>query len=288
LAQAPRDAGDTTATSNATQPYELDHPDRTWVLPAALSEISDISVLSDTELACVEDDHGVVYVYDLSTARVTDAIHFAPKGDYEGLAVVGAGVFVLRSDGRLFELSSLKRHASVQIHDLHLPSPDSEGLCLDAAHRRLLIAPKSRNPELYDKDSRPIFAYDLQQQSVPQTPAFELSVRDVRRFAKHHDLPLPRRFNKDKQRSHSALHFMPSAISVHPKSGHIFLLSSVDHLLVSCTDTGRVTGYALLDSTLFRRPEGLAFLPNGDLLISNEAAGKEATVLLFRCRGLGC
>jgi uncharacterized protein YjiK len=282
------DASDSAALPNGAQGYELDHPDRTWLLPKALNEISDISVLSDSELACVEDEHGVIYVYDLNAGRVTDAVHFGSKGDYEGLAVVGTAVFVLRSDGRLYELSSLKRHASVQSYDLHLPIAESEGLCWDAKHGRLLIAPKSRHSDQFDKDVRPVFAYDLEQHAVATAPAFQVNVHDVRRFAKHHDLPLPRHFSKEKQRLRSSLHFMPSAIAVHPRTGSIFLLSSVDHLLVSCDEAGNITGYALLDANLFRRPEGLAFMSNGDLLISNEAAGGQASVLLFRCKGLGC
>jgi hypothetical protein len=50
---------------------------------------------------------------------------------------------------------------------------------------------------------------------------------------------------------------------------------------------GKVTGYAALDPELFRQPEGLAFLANGDLVIANEAAGREPTLLLFRYRSKG-
>jgi uncharacterized protein YjiK len=78
------------------------------------------------------------------------------------------------------------------------------------------------------------------------------------------------------------LRFKPSAIAVHPQTGEVFILSSVDHVLISCDENGNVTGYALLDAGLFRQPEGIAFFPNGDMLIANEAAGKEPTLLLFR------
>ena len=84
---------------------------------------------------------------------------------------------------------------------------------------------------------------------------------------------------------HSVLRFMPSAIGVHPISGDMFVLSSVDHLLVSCTASGTITGYALLNAELFRQPEGIAFFSNGDMLVSNEAAGTTATLLMFRWHG---
>lgn len=274
--------------ANATQRYDLDHPGRTWSLPNSLKEISDISVLSDNEVICVEDERGVVYVYNLETSQVTDTVRFAAKGDYEGLALVNSAVFVLRSDGRLFELSSLKHHPSVQTYDLHLPISESEGLCFDSAHNRLLVAPKAHNQGGFGKDTRPIFSFMLSQRTISTSPVLEISLRDIRRFAKRHDLPLPHQLDKDKNRMHSALRFVPSAIAVHPISGDIFVLSSSDHLLVSCTPRGTITGYALLDAELFRQPEGLAFFPNGDMLISNEAAGKNATLLLFRCKDHGC
>jgi len=272
---------------HSLQAYDLDHPDRKWLLPNALKEVSDVAVLSETEVACVEDERGLVYVYDLSLARVTDTVHFASKGDYEGLAVARSTVFILRSDGKLFELADLKHDTAVRSHDLRLPVSESEGLCFDATRERLLIAPKSRNQELFGKGIRPIFAFDLQQRILQREPAIEISLREIRRFAKRHDLPVPRQMNKHGER-HSALRFEPSAIAVHPKSGEVFVLSSSDHLLVSCTSTGTITGYALLDPVLFRQAEGLAFFPNGDLLISNEASGDRATLLLFRCRGNGC
>jgi len=278
------DAGPRNPEANATQRYDLDHPNHKWSLPSSLKEISDISLLSDSEVVCVEDERGIVYVYNLETSQVTDTVRFAAKGDYEGLAMVNSTVFVLRSDGRLFELSSLKRHPSVRTYDLRLPITESEGLCFDPVHNRLLVAPKSRNQGGFGKDIRPIFAFTLPQRVVSTSPVLEISLHDIRRFAKHHGLPLPRRLDREKNRMHAALRFEPSAIAVHPISGDIFILSSVDHLLVSCTSSGTITGYTLLDAGLFRQPEGLAFFPSGDLLISNEAAGKEATLLLFRSK----
>jgi hypothetical protein len=279
------DTSDTASKSgarNAALEYDLERPDIRLSLPIALKEISDVAVLSQTEVACVQDERGIVYVYDIKSKRITDEVRFAPKGDYEGLAIVGSKFYVLRSDGLLYELSSLKQHPAVQTHELHLPFNESEGLCSDARHDRLLIAPKSYERTGEGKDTRPIYAFDLRKNSPAAEPAFELSVREIRHFAKHHDMPVPRRIKRDGESMHTVLRFMPSAIAVHPVTGDVFILSSVDHVLVSCTQNGGITGYALLDASLFRQPEGIAFFPNGDMLIANEAAGKEPTLMLFR------
>ena len=282
-----QDTAETTATAhlgNSVLDYDLERPDLKWSLPSVLNEISDIAVLSESEVACVQDERGVVFVYDIRSRRITDEVRFAAKGDFEGLTIVDSRLFVLRSDGLLFELSSLKHHPSVQTHELHFPFKESEGLCLDARHDRLLIAPKSHEQTENGKDTRPIYAFDLRTSALVPNPAFELSVRDIRHFAKHHDLPVPRRVKKDGESLHSALRFKPSAIAVHPVTGEVFILSSVDHVIVSCTETGSITGYGLLDAASYRQPEGIAFFPNGDMLISSEAAGKEPMMVLLRRR----
>ena len=79
---------------------------------------------------------------------------------------------------------------------------------------------------------------------------------------------------------------MPSAVAVHPLTSEIFVVSAVDRVLVTFDMAGIVTGYVSLDPKLFRQPEGLTFLANGDLVITNEAAGGRPTLLLFKRGGL--
>jgi uncharacterized protein YjiK len=268
-------------TFNSLGAYDMAHPDRTWNLPDVLREISDISLLSETSVACVQDERGTIYIFDLNSSSITDSVRFADKGDYEGLAVAGSKVFVLRSDGRLFELERLQHHPSVAKYALNLPTDESEGLCYDGRHRRLLIAPKIRKPRKSGRDVRPIHAFDLKQMASSPLAAFEIDLRDVRRFAKRHDLAVPRRPKKDGEGMHTVLLLAPSAIAVHPITGDLFVLSAADHVLISSNDRGRITGYALLDSDRFRQPEGMAFFANGDLLISNEGSDQAANLLLF-------
>jgi hypothetical protein len=279
--------GTLAAAGNAAGEYSLDRPDLQLTLPAILREISDVAVLSDSEVACVQDERGIVFVYNIKTRQITDEVRFASKGDYEGLAVVDSKLFILRSDGQLFELSSLKRHPSVQTYDLHLPARESEGLCFDAAHQRLLIAPKSHEQTEKGEEIQPIFGFDLRSRTLAPQPVFQIRVRDIRHFAKAHDLPVPRRPKKDGSSTHAVLHFLPSALGVHPVTGEVFVLSSGDHVLVSCNEFGQVTGYALLDANLFRQPEGIAFFANGDMVVTNEAGGKEATLLVFHWKQRG-
>ena len=62
------------------------------------------------------------------------------------------------------------------------------------------------------------------------------------------------------------------------------MVSALDRVLASFDRSGAVTGYALLDPGIFPQPEGITFLPGGDLVVANEGAGARPTLLRFRER----
>jgi hypothetical protein len=255
------------------------------VLPPILTEVSDIVALSQHEIACVQDEKGIVFVYDIGERKITRQMRFAPKGDYEGLTSVDSRLFVLRSDGLLYELSGDWKSPTVKTHTLRIPTSNNEGLCFDRERERLLVAPKSRLGKGSEfKDTRAIFAFDLRKMELLTDPTFYVSVDAIREYAQSQGRAVPEKQKKKGGGVRSALRFMPSSIAVHPLTGEVLLLSSIDHVLVACDMNGKVTGYAALDPVLFSQPEGLTFLSNGDLVVSNEAAGREPTLLLFRYR----
>jgi uncharacterized protein YjiK len=264
--------------------YSLEKPDGRFILPPALTEISGLADLSSTRVACVQDEEGAVYVYDLTSRKVVRKIPFAAAGDYEGLSAVGDGFFVLRSDGVLYEIKDAAGGSSPQVHRLALPTRDNEGLAFDAKYGRLLIAPKSRvGAGKETKFDRAVFAFDLKRGRLVPDPVLEWSVGDVVAFAESRGLALPASSRKQGD-TRVALRLSPSSVAVHPITDEIFILSATDPVLVSLSRSGAVTGYALLDRRLHRQPEGLAFTSSGDMLISNEGAGGAPLLFLFKWR----
>jgi hypothetical protein len=264
--------------AGALRSYALSAPDLTMVLPARLNEVSGVTAVSETELAMVQDEEGIVFFCDLAQRRITRQMRFGPPGDYEDITRVGSRLFVLRSDGTLFEIGGLSGTPRVKAFRLRLPTADNEGLCLDARHDCLLIAAKSelRNQRNL-KDARAIFAFDPDSGTQQPQPVLLFSVDAIQAFAEQQS----RQPGKTSKRL-PTLHFMPSAVGIHPVTSEIFVLSAVDRVLATFDTSGLVTGYTSLDPRLFRQPEGLTFLANGDLLITNEAAGARPTLLLFK------
>ena len=280
-------AGTPAAAGHTIDAYVLSKPDRVVELNKRLKEVSGLTDISDHELGLVQDEDGIIFFYDLQQQKITREIRFGPPGDFEGLSRVGDKLFVLRSDGVMFEVTTTPGEHATRTHFLGIPTKNNEGLGFDATRNRLLIAPKSRlgKGRAY-KDRRAIFAFDLKTETLLPDPVLELSVRAVRAFAEDHDRPLPLKHKKKgKKRTRVALRIMPSSIAVHPVTQEIFVLSSIDRVLAVFDSQGTVTGYSLLDPELFRQPEGITFFSTGDMVISNEGAGERATLLLFSWKG---
>ncbi|MCE9539851.1 MAG: hypothetical protein K8R85_11630, partial [Bacteroidetes bacterium] len=94
-------------------------------------------------------------------------------------------------------------------------------------------------------------------------------------------IPVPMRTIKKTGKEISDFNFRPSAISVHPFSHLIYILSSSDKLLLVMNEKGNIIHLFALDPVLFNKAEGITFLPNGDMLISNEAQKGKPTLLKF-------
>lgn len=276
----PPPAASTPEPRKSALSYDFEHPERRWVLPKKLKEISGLVAFSDHEIACIQDESGSVFFYDLRQDRITKTRRFAGRGDYEELTDTGQKFYVLRSDGRLFELDQTSPSESRE-RKPHLPKGEYESMVWDQRTQRLVFVPKKlEHPYQDDRRAHPIFAWDPETPKAPAVPlgvvhsqgiaerAAEVARRQGKKVGKH----FARRFR----------HFEASALAVDPITGQLLILSSVEHRIIATRRDGEVLDERKLDPDLFPQPEGLAVLANGDLLISNEAAGLEPTVLLFR------
>jgi uncharacterized protein YjiK len=251
----------------------------------SLREISGITLLDNATIACIQDENGVVFIYDFLHKKMKNKLTFYDDGDYEGICKVDTSIFILRSDGRLFEISNYlaKSVATVQ-YPTEMKSANNEGLCYDNVHNRLLIARKNKlaKGKAY-KNKRAIYAFDLKTKTLNSQPVLEFDVDTVKKIALEEKIKLPVKVKKKgKNKSvESILRFASSEIAIHPVTGKIFLLSSIDHLLFVIDKDGSIEHVAFLDPAIFIQPEGIAFLKNGDMFITNEGKKGSSTLLRF-------
>ncbi len=263
--------------------YDFTKPDKILVLPDTLREISGLTYLGNHTIACVQDENGIVFLYDIEKNEIQRQFDFHGNGDYEGMAHIGDTLYVLQSDGVLFRIADFSSGRCAAIsYPTNIPSGNNEGLCYDAANHQLLIACKGKLGKGVEfKDKRAVFAFDIVKHELSSEPVIQFDLQEIKQFCTDHRIELPVRSKKNGTIEEPVLKFRPSAIAIHPVSGNLFVLSAVDHMLFIFSRDGKIEHAELLDPALFNKAEGISFMNNAGLLISNEGQEGKPTLLLF-------
>jgi len=271
----------TYSNNSSVYGYNLSNPDQTLVLPEVLREVSGLTDIDASTVACVQDERGILFIYDIINNKIRHEYNFHLDGDYEGITIIGNTVYILRSDGLLFEIPDYTvKNFKVKSYATGIPANNNEGLCYDKDNHRLLIASKSKigkGPEF--KDKRFIYAFDLKTMKLNADPVYSFDVNAIKSFAQEKNLNLPEKSRKTG--TVPVLKFFPSAIAIHPVTKNLFLLSAADHMLFIFKPNGTIEHIEVLDQKVFNKAEGITFFNNGDMLITNEGQNIQPTLLRF-------
>lgn len=256
--------------------YNLSSPEIQVELPEILHEISGLTDIDDHTIACVQDEEGLVFIYDLRKNEIKHQFAFGQPGDYEGITRVGRMLYILRSDGKLFEVNNYEsKEVRVNEYDTEISVKNNEGLAYDSINNRLLIAGKSEPNGDEEKDRRTVFGFDLVTKTISEKPVYVFSLAKINRFLADSNQ------SQTKKAKTPKIRINPSAIAVHPTSGNLYVLSSKDHLMFIFDPNGSIKTVHALDKEIFNQAEGITFLKNGDMLISNEGKKDKPTLLRF-------
>jgi hypothetical protein len=58
--------------------YNLSAPDKVYTLPAALREISGITEVDGSAIACIQDERGIVFIHDINKNEIIRQFIFGP------------------------------------------------------------------------------------------------------------------------------------------------------------------------------------------------------------------
>lgn len=261
--------------------YNLSAPDKIYLLPMILYEISGLTAIDASTVACVQDEYGIVFFFDLNEGSIGRTLVFGAEGDYEDLARAGGTMYVMRSDELLVEIQNfVSEHFKAEAYEARIPGSNIESLCFDRSKERLLMMPReaSHNDKL-DKDERFVYAFNIKTGEVKEEPVLSLDIKQIEKFAVDYNVDVPMKGKKGKKKPDISL--KPSAMAINPVTGRLFILDSPERLLFIFDMNGNIEWLEKLDKDLFPQPEGITFMSNGDMLISNEGRGKEATLLRF-------
>lgn len=237
-----------------------------WDLPKALSEISGLAYMDDDRFACVQDEQGTVFIYNITTGRIEKEISFAGLGDYEGLTLVNQTAWVVRADGHLYEIDNIAAAKPViKEYSTHLTIDQNiEGLCYDKKNDRLLLAVKDAEPG--NKDYKGIYAFNLATRTMATEPVFKIDLLNAT-------------FNSGKSKKGKVDAIMPSSIGIHPINGDMYITDGRKAKLLIMDASGNIKKLYQLNSNEFAQAEGITFKPDGKIFISNEGPKQPANIL---------
>jgi hypothetical protein len=262
--------------------YNLSAPDKLYTLPSSLKEISGITEVDVSTFACIQDELGIVYFYDITKNEIKRKIIFGPDGDYEGVAMVDETLYVMRSDEILYEIQDFRNdNFRVKKHETGIPGKDIEGLCYDKKNNMLLIVPKEiseKNSE--NKGKRFIYGFDLASKKIIKDPVLRFDIQEIKRFAVENNLKVPMKGKKG-GKYEPDIEMRISALGINPLTGRLYALSGSEKLLFVFDMNGKIEFLEKLDKKLFAQPEGITFMKNGDMFISNEAKNGAPTISRF-------
>jgi DNA-binding beta-propeller fold protein YncE len=245
--------------------YNLDKPDEVFKMDKKLREISGISWLGNDRLACIEDENGIIYVFDMKQQKLSAMYKFGGSGDYEDIAVKADTAWVLASNGVLYRVNDFMNSSRETIK---IPTPlksrnNTEGLTFDKTGNDLLIACKYE-PSLKGKKSpgnvRAVYRFDVRTMKLQEEPGLLVDNRQA------------------------DTEFRPSGIAVNPIDHEIYIISTAKGMLITVDESGEIRHVRTLNGKVFSQPEGICFSPNGDMYISNEGRTGPGTILKFKYR----
>tara|TARA_Y100000782_G_scaffold113643_1_gene147241 strand:+ start:2407 stop:3234 length:828 start_codon:yes stop_codon:yes gene_type:complete len=224
-------------------------PHKELIFPKALEEVSGVTAVDSRELALIEDEHGVIYIYNLDEEQVTYEIEFAKDGDFEDVLYQEETFWALRSDGTLFHIEyPFEEEPVVTEYATPLSAKnDCEGLAYEPESNSLLIACKEKaalkgEDKLKDHE-KAIYRFSIDEEKLMEEPYLVYSVKAFNNFG-------------------------PSALTVY--CDYIAVLDSKESSVLIMDHQGNEEYYFQLDRKKFPQPEGIT-LRKGRFYITSEA-----------------
>ncbi len=238
-------------------------------LPKPLKEISGLTVNTDGRLFAHHDESGDVFQINSTDGSIVKKFSLGPRKvseDFEGIAVVGARMYLVTSSGVLYEFAEGEENGKVpyKVFETSLSEEyDVEGLCYDPQTHCLLFACKGYSG-LANIGSKAVFSFSLTTKKINRTPRFLLSLKELEKMLR--DKP-----------------FHPSGIEFAATTGTFFVLDSYIKSIIEISADGKILASVKLKNSVHTQPEGITLLQDGTLCISDEGSN-HGTLTFYRLR----
>lgn len=220
-------------------------------LPVELDEISGIAYYpKDTSVFAVVDEIGYLYKIPIMNPKATQRWLFSKPKDFEDIILKDSAFYVMVSDGDIIKLEfnadsigtskfGFTESSSKKVNEFEGMYDDSTGFVL--------------------------ICKDCEADSGGKISRFKLNVADSN-FSEYEALDVSSLDGKVEKLKD----IKPAAAAINPVTGELYVISSVSKHLLVINKAGEITEVYELNPKIYKQPEGMAFTPAGDLIISNE------------------
>ena len=216
-----------------------------WLLPARLHEASGLAVADFQSVYIHNDELGEIYQLNIQNGVISKlaSISWPPvKDDFEGIAVTPNSIYLMTSSGKLFEVKDTRTNKPHQIVGARRIDTGLKNICefegLHYLENKLLMPCKEDLVKGSDGRFR-VFAFDLESESITEFLSLDIKqIEGIKRMA---------------------------ATAFEATARHYYIVTE-DYLVRIDRTTLRGDSFRL-NAKLHRQVEGIALLPNGNIIL---------------------
>ena len=253
----------------AAAPDSDGEPVARWFLPQVLREISGLALTADGRVLAHNDERGRVYVIDPRRGVILKQFSVGEKGvagDFEGIAVAENDIFLLESNGNVYQFREGEDKDNVQftLHDTKLGKEcEFEGIAIERGTRAFLLACKIISKKSL-RNQLMIYRWLPRPGGKPLVSSISVSLAEA-----------------VGGNGWKTLH--PSDLTIDPGSGNYVVISGREKALIEITPQGAVVRSITIPGDP-QQPEGVAITPDGLLIIGDEGVTRAADLTLYPWR----
>lgn len=248
--------------------YNFDSADAERIfLPEELKEISGLAFSEDGRLFAHTDECNKIFQINPLNGEIIKILQPGNKiikDDFEGIAIVKGFFYLVTSDGNIHEFPGFEteRENQYKFYETFLDKRyDVEGLCYNPLTNSLLLACKEY-PGKGLKNSHTVYSFSLETKKLDDDPLFIIPDEVIKRLS-------------------DTGQFNPSAIEYEPTHNVFFILGGKSRLIAEISPEGKITDVKPIDKKNHPQPEGITFLHDGRLLISDEGNTEQASITIY-------
>jgi len=239
-----------------------------WIMPKELKEISGLALTPDGNVLAHDDEIGRFYVIDPRGGLIVKRFNLGespPHGDFESITVAGNDIYLLASNGKLYEFQEGADGENVpySIRDTGLGKQcEFESMVYEADSDWLVMPCKN----VKDKSLKgQIVVYRWKRQGPDSSRVSMFTIPEAQAIG-----------------SNPWKSLKPSDVTIDPANGnYVMITSHPDKAIIEVTPGGKLVRSQPLPEG-HNQPEGVAITRDSILMISDEATTKPADITLYR------